>query len=183
MHPRLATVINYLVSSRAELLATVASVPEPLREARPTEEAWSVAEILEHLMIIEKGVNKLVSLKAAELRASGEAVMEAPEMVPIDESRFVVLADRTQFIPAPERVVPGGELSATAVLTAMTESRLRLLAQLGEVDGLAFSTVQHLHPVLGPLNVYEWLHATAGHELRHAAQIREVAEQLAANDQ
>lgn len=180
MHPRLAAVVDYLVQARTELLLTVARVPEPLREARPSEEAWSVAEILEHLMIIEKGVTKLVSIKASELRANAAAPREAPEMVGVDVSRFELLSDRNQVIPAPERVVPRGELSAAAVLTTMEETRAALLAQLEQADGLALSGVQHPHPVLGMLDLYEWIYATAGHELRHAAQIREVSDQLAA---
>lgn len=180
MHPRLAAVVDYLVQARTELLLTVERVPEPLREARPSESAWSVAEILEHLMIIEKGVTKLVAIKSAELRASDEGAAEGPEVVGIDPARFTRLYDREQVIPAPERVVPQGELSAAAVLSTMQETRAALMAQLEQADGLALSRASHPHPVLGTLDLYEWIHATAGHELRHAAQIREVSDQLAA---
>ena len=43
---------------------------------------------------------------------------------------------------------------------------------------LALSTASHPHPLLGMLDMYEWVWANGAHELRHAAQIREVAEQL-----
>jgi hypothetical protein len=31
------------------------------------------------------------------------------------------------------------------------------------------------HPVFGPMNLHGWIEFVAGHEARHAAQIREVA--------
>jgi hypothetical protein len=179
MHPRLAAVIDYADRARAELLATVDAVPEPLREARPSEEAWSVAEILEHLMIIEKGVAKLVALKLGELQTQVEPPKESAEDVPVDTTRFVALPNRAIKIPAPERVIPRGEMSAEEARSALAQTRGLLLDQLHAADGLALSSVSHPHPVLGTLNVYEWIYATGGHELRHAAQIREVAEQLA----
>jgi hypothetical protein len=46
-------------------------------------------------------------------------------------------------------------------------------------DGLALSQVGFPHPALGTLNLYQWLLFSAGHHARHAAQIREIATQLA----
>ena len=181
MHPRLAAVIEYADRARVELLATVDSVPQPLREARPTEEAWSVAEILEHLMIVERGVAKLVALKLGEMQALPDPPREAPDDVPVDVAKLRKLADRSTRLPAPERVLPRGELSAEEALSALLLSRAALLDQLNAADGYALSTASHPHPFFGPLDVYEWVYMIGGHELRHMAQIRDVAAQLAAH--
>jgi hypothetical protein len=176
MHPRLAAVVEYADRARTELLATVEAVPEPLCEARPTEEAWSVAEILEHLWMVERSVAKLVALKTGELQSMPEPPREAPEMVPVDLTRF--MSDRSTRIAAPERVVPRGEMSATEAREALLQTRGMLLDQLHAADGLALSTVSHPHPIFGPLDLYEWIFMTGWHERRHAEQIREVATQL-----
>jgi DinB superfamily len=174
MHPRLAAVISYADQARAELLAAVDEIPEPLREARPTEEAWSVAEILEHLSRVERGIAKLVALKVGEMQTMAEPPRESPEMLDVDDARFVLVQNRNIRRDAPDRVAPRGELSAEAARAALLETRGVLLDQLHAADGLALSTILHPHPFLGELNVYEWVHFVAGHEQRHLAQVREL---------
>jgi hypothetical protein len=180
MHPRLAAVIAHADNARTELLAAVDAIPEPLREARPTENAWSVAEILEHLSRVEKGIAKLVALKVGEMQTMPEPPREAPEMVPLALEKFDHLTDRGFYIEAPERVLPKGEMSAEAARAVLLETRGILLDQLHASDGLALSGVLHPHPAFGPLNLYEWVYFIGGHEQRHTEQVREVAAHFAA---
>lgn len=181
MHPRLAEVIAHADAARSELLAAVDSIPEELREARPTESSWSAAEVLEHLVRVEKGVAKLVALKVGELQASPEPPREGAAMVAVRTSRFEVVANRAQVIDAPERVVPDGEMSADAARAALQETRGILLDQLHAGDGLAYSGVQHPHPFLGTLDLYEWVYFIGSHERRHAEQVREIAAHFASS--
>jgi uncharacterized damage-inducible protein DinB len=174
MHPRIVAVIDSAERARAELFATVDQLPLELREARPTEDAWSVAEILEHLSRVERGIAKLIELRVPALREAG--AFEVDEHAQVDVARFAVIMDRTKQIAAPERVVPRGELSADEAREALVQSRAALLSALEQGDGLALATVHHPHIVLGDLNLYEWVYFTGVHELRHTAQIRAVSE-------
>lgn len=180
MHPRLAAVIEYADRARSELLATVEAVPEPLREARPSEDAWSVAEILEHLMRVEKGVTRLVTMKAGEMLSHSEPPRDPDDLPELDVARFAAIADRSIQIAAPDRVMPRGEISAAEALDGLALTHAQLREQLHAADGLALSTAQHPHPVFGVINLYEWVYATGAHELRHAEQIRVVATLLGA---
>lgn len=180
MHPRLAAVVAHVDSARTELLAAVDAIPEPLREARPSETGWSVAEILEHLSRVEKGIAKLCALKVGEMQATPDAPREAPEMVPVDVAKFAPLGDRGVRVDAPERVVPHGEMSAEEARTALLETRGILLDQLHAGDGLAYSSVRHPHPIFGELDLYEWVYFVGVHEQRHTAQVRELAAHFAA---
>lgn len=182
MHPRLAAVIEHADASRAELLAAIDAIPVELREARPSEQSWSAAEVLEHLARVEKGVAKLVALKVGELQSTPEPPRETPEMVAITDARFGVLANRANRIEAPDRVVPEGEMSAESARAALMETRGILLDQLHAGDGLAYSTVIHPHPFLGSLDLYEWVYFIGAHERRHAEQVRELAAHFAAAD-
>jgi len=182
MHPRLAAVLAHADMARAELLAAVEAIPPELREARPSEFSWSAAEVLEHLMRVEKGIAKFVALKVGELQAMAEPPREHTEMVAVDLSRFKMVANRAHRVEAPERVAPGGEMSAEAARGALHESRGMLLEQLHVGDGLAFSGVLHPHPVFGMLDVYEWVHFIGAHDRRHAEQLRELAAHFAASD-
>jgi DinB superfamily len=175
MHPRLAAVIEHADRARRELLAALDAIPPSLQEARPSEDAWSAAEIMEHLCRVEKGVIRLMEMKSLELRAMPEVPMEGPDMVPIRMERFVQFLDRSLRIDAPERVQPTGEVSAADARAALLELRRALLATLRVADGLALSKVEHPHAVFGKLDLYEWIYFTGSHELRHAEQLRGVA--------
>jgi hypothetical protein len=43
---------------------------------------------------------------------------------------------------------------------------------------MALGDITVPHPVLGPLNLYQWVLFVGGHESRHAIQIREIAQAL-----
>jgi hypothetical protein len=62
----------------------------------------------------------------------------------------------------------------------LERTRAHFLEFVQSCDGLALGEVSFAHPALGPLNVYQWLLFAAGHHARHAAQIREIGQQLEA---
>ena len=140
-----------------------------------------MAEILEHLMRVEKGVARLVAMKAGEMQSQSAPPRDPEDLPELDVSKFARMPDRSIRINAPERVVPLGEMSAAEALDGLALTRAQLHEQLQAADGLALSTAQHPHPVFGVINLYEWVYTTGAHELRHADQIREVATQLDAH--
>jgi uncharacterized damage-inducible protein DinB len=58
MHPRTEEVLNYLEERRADLRAAVDSVPVEMRNKQPGADRWSVAQVLDHLTIIDRRVTK-----------------------------------------------------------------------------------------------------------------------------
>jgi uncharacterized damage-inducible protein DinB len=181
VHPRVAAVLDHAEAARATLLAAVDSIPAPLREARPTLDAWSAAEVLEHLARVERGIAKLLALKVGELRAREHPPMEAETATPFDETRFLNLANGLGAMDAPERTRPQGELSADAAREALLDTRRQLREQLLAGDGLALSSVTHPHPAMGELTLYEWVYFVGAHEARHARQVRAIANHFAAS--
>ena len=61
----------------------------------------------------------------------------------------------------------------------LLEVRRGYLEQLRASEGLALSAANHPHPFLGTLDMYEWVYFIGSHELRHAAQLREIAAHFA----
>lgn len=171
MDPRLAAAIAHTEQARADLLATVERLAPELREARPSLEAWSAAEILEHLARTEKGIVKLVALKVGELAAAGASGADQPTPAPIDAQRFRMVVESTARMEAPERTRPAGELSADAALRALRETRALLHNELARGDGLPLAVAVHPHPFLGPLDLHEWVWFIGAHEQRHTAQL------------
>ncbi len=181
--PRLTALRAALDDSRRVLAEAVAAVPPAQRDARPAPDRWSVAEVLEHCALVEGGSTQLVGALAAACPAragagegAGHPTADAGEAdaTPWALDRAVFL-NREVRIDAPAFLHPSGALDAEGAWARLEAARAALLAALEAADGRALEAATRPHPVFGPLNAYQWVSAVAGHEARHAAQIREIA--------
>ncbi len=177
MHPRTREVIDYLDLHRAELESAVHAVPAALRSKEPAAGRWSVAQIVEHLTLVEARVGQSISDQIAAAKAAGlpHETERSPVVPTLDVSS---LLDRTTPITAGEASQPTAGLSAESAIARLNEQRAALRAVVHGADGLALGTVTREHPRLGVLNMYQWLVFLGAHERRHAAQIRETASAL-----
>lgn len=179
MHPRTEEINAYLDANRAALLEEVERVAPALRETRPAPDRWSVAEVLEHLALVERRITGLLagSLSAARAEGLGPERETGPVVGTFDLTRVL---DRGRPVEATAAARPLGGLDARGALAALEESRAALREVLFAGDGLALGEVSLPHPVFGPLNFYQWVLFVGGHEARHVAQIRGIAGALAA---
>ena len=180
MQPRIQEVLNHLDTRRADLRAAVDAVPASQRETRPAPDRWSAAEVLEHLAMVEGRMARGIFAKRIdEARANGVgAERDTSPVAPTFDATRVL--DRTQPRVAPEPVVPQGGKGAETAWAELQQIREGLRATIVSADGLALVDVIHAHPTLGSMNLYQWALWIAGHEERHAAQVREIAAALAA---
>ncbi len=170
--------MEYAEAQRQVLMAAVASVPEPLRDRRPSPDTWSVAEVLEHLHRVERGIGRLVVRQLETARAAGAETEAGSLLHSLDHLR---LTEGGEPLPAPEFVQPRGALTSSAAVLALVESRAALRAAVAQGDGLALGTISVPHVAYGPLTLYEWILFLGQHEARHAGQIREIGRRLAAD--
>jgi hypothetical protein len=173
MQPRTHEVLTHLDSHRATLEEAVAAVPATLRERRPAPGRWSVAEILEHLSIVEGNITQLLRAQVDAARTAGlGAERDSSPILPT--MPVARLLDRSTSIAASARSLPTSGLTAHGAWQALGQRRRALRDLVLGADGLALSEVIIPHPVLGPLNVYQWIVFLGAHEGRHAGQIRDV---------
>ena len=177
MHRRLAELVDYAQQARHELISAVVLVPDSLRSRRPAQSAWSVAEVLEHLNRVERGIVRLISRGVERARDAG-AEPERDETSLLGSLDQLRLLSRQSAVAAPEPVMPRGHLTAAEGLAALETSRRELLSAVAQGDGLALGSVTYPHPLLGDLNLYQWILFVGQHELRHAGQIRDIAANL-----
>jgi hypothetical protein len=177
MHPRSEEVLNYLDQTGTELRAAVDSIPSPARNTKPAADQWSVAQILDHLAITNSRVAALVSKSIAEAKANGLGPDTATGRVlgTIPTERIL---DRTTKVQAPEMIRPRSEVDAETAWADLEQAREKLRAAFLTGDGLALDQVIQPHPVLGPINMYQWVLFNGSHEARHTLQIREIAAEL-----
>jgi hypothetical protein len=177
MHPRIAELLAYAQVQRVALFDALSLIPEPLRDRRLDAETWSVAEVLEHLHRVESGIARLLTRSLERAKAAGlEPEREVGSVLAsLDAFR---LTDRSRRVSAPDPVMPRGELTAIQGMAALTESRQTLVSALEACDGMALGRITHAHPMLGPLNLYQWVLFVGQHEARHADQLKDIARQL-----
>jgi hypothetical protein len=178
MHPRTRELLGQLDTERAALRDAVHHVPAPSREQRSSPDRWSVAEVLEHLALIENRVLPVVIKGLDDLRSRNLPPEQDTTSVLPMINRALIL-DRTRRITAGEAVRPHGELDAAKAWTALEEARRPLREAVQASDGLPLGELTQKHPVLGPLNLYQWVLFVAAHEARHTAQIREIMQAFA----
>jgi len=180
MHPRIAEALDYLDTERTDLRAAVELTPLALREQPPAPNRWSVAQVLQHLTLIESRIVPLVRKLVSGARAAGLG----PEMETsaiLNPRHAAKIADRSLRVTAPEETQPPSDVDAASALSALDASRQALRDAVIAGDGLALSEVKYPHPVLGEINLYQWILFVGSHEVRHTAQIREIAEQFKAD--
>ena len=179
MHPRIAELFQYLDEQHAVLLATIAAVPAGKQSTSPEAGAWSVAQIVEHLALLERRLIPLFAKLVAEARLRGVGVEEdASSFVQtFDVSRFL---DRTRKIVSGETTRPSGSMPVARALEALGAARRELKTIVLQADGLALGTIVQAHPAFGSMNFYEWVAFLGAHTTRHAMQIRDVRQKLEA---
>jgi hypothetical protein len=133
----------------------------------PGLDEWSAAEIVAHLVVVERGVVTNVD----------RLTQKSPIPVPFPKRFHLPLwlvearvIRRKSPVPLDESLIAEKE----AMLAGLRGVRERTLAFISETEKRDLSAYCWRHPFLGILNVYEWMEMIAAHQLRHTKQIREI---------
>lgn len=143
---------------------------------RPDGENWSIAEMVEHVAIVESGVGRVCSklLKSA-------AVDPVAGSLKLSEN---YITKRTEFmqvrIEAPEMVRPTGSRSIADSLAMLEENSARLEAIRELFERSSGGTATFPHPFVGEMSAVEWLHMIGEHKARHTAQIKRALSKIKA---
>ena len=164
-------IIAQLSRVRAGLDSAVDGVPAELWREPPRPGAWSAAEVIAHLTMVEGAITD----------GAAKRVREAPPAVPFwKRLRLPVwLAEwRGIRVKTPIPLDPKLLDEKEAMLGRLASLRWRTLALLEETRDRELSAYRWKHPFFGSLNYYSWFRVVAHHEARHTQQIREIIECL-----
>jgi len=161
--------LERLRRSRQALIDAVEGVTET--QARWQSEAgrWTILEYVEHLAVSDGELIRLVE----------RALATPPRPETPEERRLREQKIRNTPMPrgvnhAPPRLRPGGRFESLAeAMAAFLEARERTLEYARTTQA---ELRDHFadHPVLGPMDGYQWLVANARHAESHAGHIREI---------
>jgi hypothetical protein len=139
------------------------------------EGEWSIAEILEHLVLAETGTSKLIR------KLMKENAGKLPPY-PADDSVLTVRETGRSGEPmteAPEVAHPKGSHGKEEVLKIAAQTREATHASLSMLAGVDPRSVEFPHPYFGNMNLYEWPHRIIrDHERQHHPQIEKVLRNL-----
>jgi len=158
--------LDLLASTADRLISAVSGLPEVQWRFRPAADRWSVAEILEHIVLLEQAFHSRV---VVALQTGSAPLREASAVDSLVISR---VPDRTVKYQAPAPLVPRGRWSESEGLHGFAEIRERTITFASDPTGFRDRTVDH--PFLGPLDSYQWVLMVALHSARHTEQILEV---------
>jgi hypothetical protein len=140
------------------------------RAWKPAADRWSVDECLEHIAIVE---SKVAGLATAGLGAPRNPAARG-EIKFTDQEIVEMLKDRSHKAQAPESVVPHKQFADLAAMESAFNKAHGTLEELVKSSAADLRARTAPHPFFGPLDLYQWVLLTAGHTLRHCAQIDEV---------
>jgi hypothetical protein len=158
---------QYLQQTRDGVVAAVKGLSDAQMKFKPGPDRWSVAEVLEHITLVEDGLFLNVT----------EKVMKSPagaadrDIAKTDAMVLAMIPDRSHKAQAPPQFVPTGRWTPAETLDHFLKSRAKTIVFLDSTPDLRAHVTDS---PLGPLDGYEWVLFMAAHSERHTKQILEV---------
>ena len=170
-------IYEHIDRTRARLFDAVEGLSDEQQTFTPAPDRWSVAQLVEHLSIVEGNVVALLGKLLGKAEEAG-APSPSPDLFadPVSIEEFVERA-RGVKLEAPERIRPTG-LSLADSLARLKESRAALHALRPRVERADGRALRFPHPAWGPLDLYQWLLFIGAHEDRHLAQIEALKQSM-----
>ncbi|MEO8193040.1 MAG: DinB family protein [Gemmatimonadales bacterium] len=177
LRPKLAELLEYMDATRRRLVETVNHLNPTFAAIRPRDGAWSAAETLNHLAIVEKVVVPMMTKAIDAGRAAGVGPDESDEPIIASLDRFRMTEPVTK-VTAPSRISPTADTTVEQSLAMLEESRSRLRAAFTDNADLNLVAITAPHRMLGEMNMYQWGLFVAQHEERHRKQIEQAMSQV-----
>lgn len=168
----------HLVNTHAELLQWF-DQNENLKSYKPKLDAWSVSEVLEHvlltshflLILIDKGAAK--ALRNAENKSLDDLLAEFD----FDLEKMDEIGTHNSFEWfRPDHMVPKGEKTENEIksqLISQLNRCLNHLVNLKNGEGLLHKTRMSVNNS-GKINVYEYIYFLSKHAERHIQQMKKI---------
>ena len=167
----LSPIVEKLAEAQTTFFRAADAIPCEQWKAKPRVAEWSAAEVVAHLVIVERvilgGADRVTQKQPKQI-----AFLQRLHLpIWLVESRVV---RRKSPLPLHPTLLGAKE----EMLGELRAARERSLAFLEETEKRDLSAYRWRHAFLGMLNVYEWFEMIAAHQIRHAKQMRELAERL-----
>ncbi|HEV3220824.1 MAG TPA: DinB family protein [Candidatus Acidoferrales bacterium] len=163
-------VVKDLTDSRERLLrATRGFSPEQL-DYKPAAAHWSIAENLEHLIIVEG----ILLQRIANISQGAADSFNPSGWQGRDDEVVALVLNRSNRFRGPAAADPTGRWRHEELLREFEAARKRTREFVASTNA-DLRRASFRHPIFGELDFYQWLLILSAHSDRHRAQIEEVA--------
>src|SRR5262245_21534114 len=164
----IADIIAANERAQARFVAAVTNLSEAQANFRPEENRWTIAEIVEHVSIVNDGFLRL----AHKLLKEAESEPRPPKAdLNLGHTSLDENGRQREPFQAPERVRPKGGVSVEDSLAKMGMALAGFADIQPRIEAIDLSEQVFPHPALGPFNAYQWMILLGEHEDRHRGQI------------
>ena len=161
--------VAYLAETREKLVRSTGHLSRAQLEFRPAPDRWSVAECLEHIVIVEDFILGTINSTLQQPAGSFKSAMSDDVL----DDRLKKAAERTTRVKAPAHLEPKGRRPHDQLLPEFDAARKRTTDFVGGTNA-QLRQCGFPHPILGELDCYQWILLIGGHGDRHRAQAEEV---------
>src|SRR5256885_12420783 len=162
--------LKRLDSVHNKLIETVSPLEPAVFSQRPSEAEWSVAEIVQHLCLVEERVIKDLERGIAK---EPQSVRFLKKFVPTS-----IVSSRLLRVKAPKAVNPVAVLEKDVAIETFNCARNSLKTLCAAHGHDRFRKLVFKHPFLGDIDGVATISFVGYHEHRHYKQIREVLRKL-----
>jgi len=150
--------------------ATIAGLADDVFQKEPADGGWSVAQIVQHLCLVEERVIK--DLEKA-INSPAKRVGLVRRLIPTS-----IVASRVVRVKAPKAVNPAAAPDKALLVENFNQARARLKKFCANYGRDRLRQITFNHPFLGKIDGVATVSFVGYHEQRHYKQIREVLRKL-----
>lgn len=160
--------LKFLNDTKADYIKQLTGLSDAQLNFRAAEGRWTIAEIAEHITVVE---NALFGMMTAPNAAKTLKCEDVPRIA--DTALILAITNRSQKFTAPEQVRPNGRWKTVADLIANFEK-----ARNTTVDHIKNNKADlrgtFVQSPMGMVDSFQGILFIAGHGDRHLAQLKEV---------
>lgn len=157
-----------LDEKRQQVLDFIDGISEETAKQKPSENQWSILNVLEHLYLMEQ----LVVYQINQAIKQGDQQQTTSK--PLERT-----TNRDYKVEAPESVRPKDEfMSMEEAKKGLKKTREATLFLVHNKEEDTLQNRVFPHPSFGDMNLQQWVEFIGWHELRHLEQMKEIKNQL-----
>ena len=175
-------------AAQGEFLKLVEGLSDEQFNWRPGEDNWSMAECIDHLVMIGTIMNRSIDEALEKAEARGLRSDGPFKYGPLG-NMFVRMVSgsekaRKRKLKAPTTYTPTSRHSVSRLDSAFRELQTDYIERLKRANGMDLARVKIPSPItrLIRLSLGQWFALLAGHQERHLQQAKEVREHLPSGD-
>ncbi len=160
----------HLAHSRERLVEAVEGLTSEQQHYRPATGRWSVADCVEHVIVVETNVLRTIqNILQTPPEPGKQAEVQGKEDVILDR-----VPSRVTRVQGPVEVMPCGRWPSFDELLRRFETSRERTLRFAAVTQANLREHFFPHPFLGTLDCYQWLLFLGAHCERHVRQLEEV---------